>query len=167
MSASELNTVFWLAYGFGAACLCLGLLVGAWLRGRSGSREEELTIHWTVGEEQTLPAEEDIMQINITKGYRRKLTASPTRKDGSAAPLDGALNVRVIEGQATGQPVEGDALSIWINGSGDVGDSVLEAYADARLGPETREITVRLDVAVRDPEAENLGLVLSEEEPIL
>jgi hypothetical protein len=157
---------------FTLALLCagmaLGLMIDFLLRRLLGGGGDELTVHWILGPEETnQPRKEDkTMQINITKGYRRKLTANPTRKDGSSAPLDGALNVRVITGEATGSPVEGDPLSIYINGTGAVGDSVLEAYADARLGPEQREITLRLDVSVRDPEAENLGLVLSDEELI-
>lgn len=104
--------------------------------------------------------------FSLTRGFRRKVTASPKKRDGSTALLDGALDGKTIIGDVTVTPVEGDPLSVHVNGLGEVGASRIVIFADARLGPERREISMEYDVEVIDEEASNLGLVIGEEEAL-
>lgn len=113
------------------------------------------------------------MQVEVTRGFRRKATASPTNKDGSPGKIDGILNGRLAgSGPGAGTPtplvtpVPDDPLSAYINGVGDAASTETELFADARLGPEVREIVIPVTVSVKDQEAENLGLVVGDEEPI-
>ena len=118
------------------------------------------------------------MIVQVTIGKRRKVTARPTNKDGTPGKIDGDLAGRLVGGGETplitpvvlepganpdGTNIERDPLSVWLNGVGTPGTVACEIFADARLGPETREIVVPIDVDVRDQEAENLGLVVGDE----
>lgn len=108
------------------------------------------------------------MRIEVTSGFRRKVTASPTNVDGTPGKLDGALGGRLVGGGSTPllTPVTDDPLSIYINGVGEVGDTETEIFADAKLGPDVREIIVPVTIGVKDKEATNLGLVVGDEEAI-
>jgi len=142
-----------------------------------GCREDQTpNLHLLVGPEEPLnaPAEgKDPMIAQVTIGKRRKVTANPTNKDGTPGRLDGDLEGRLAGGGATplitavvDEPDRGitrDPLSVWLNGVGSIGTTSCEIFADARLGPETREIVIPIDVDVRDQEAQNLGLVIGDE----
>lgn len=109
------------------------------------------------------------MQLTITKGFRRKITAQPTKQNGDPAQLDGALEGEVIgigDADLTVTQVEGDDKSVYVNATGDLGSNRIRLFADARLGAERREISVEFDVEVIDQEASNLGLSVGEEELI-
>lgn len=104
--------------------------------------------------------------FSVTRGFRKKLTAKPTTTKGKAATVDGGLQSRIIDGTSIDTtPVEGDPLSLWINGRA-VGDTQLEVALDAKLGPEQRLVTAVFTVSVVDEEAANLGINISDEEEI-
>lgn len=143
-----------------------------------GCHAEDLpNLHLLVGPEEPLkPAggKDTKMIVEVTKGKRRKVTATPTNKDGTPGKLDGDLAGRLAGGGVAtplitavvdepDRQIVRDPLSVWINGVGDVGPTECEIFADARLGPEVREIVVPVTVGVKDQEAENLGLVVGEE----
>lgn len=108
----------------------------------------------------------------MTKGRRRRITAQPTKRDGTPAALDGSLQGTVLSGGVTIAPADGlegralDPNSIYVNGTGDLGPFTVEVSADARLGPEQRLIRVQLDGELIDAEAENLGVGVGDEEDI-
>jgi len=127
-------------------------------------------LHLLVGSEVAMQKDPPMpgLQIEVTKGFKRKISAHPTAK-GAPVELDSIVDIRqagTINSGATGAAVEGDPLSVWVFGTGDVGDTNFEIFADKRKGPDVVEIVVPVLVHVKDPEADSLGIDVSDEEPI-
>lgn len=91
---------------------------------------------------------------------------SPMDYKGNPAAIDGVPVWEVSDPNLVTLVVADDGLSAIITPSGNLGSVQIRATADARLGPEVREITALLQVDLVAAEAVSLGIVVGDVEPM-
>jgi len=93
----------------------------------------------------------------LTTTQKATLSLDPRDAKGNPAPLDGVPSWTVADASVATLDVSPDGLFATINAAA-VGATQVNVTADARIGPDVREISGVLDVQVSPAEAVTLGI---------
>lgn len=105
-----------------------------------------------------------MIDVSSTNEQKVKLTAAPVTAAGNPAPIDGALVVEVISGDATFSQDPAEPLSFYVI-SGEAGVSQLKVSADADTGAGVVKIEEVVTYTVSAAQAAGFGFVVSPAEP--
>ena len=104
------------------------------------------------------------MELTITSEQKVTVTANPVTAAGNPAPIDGALVVTVVSGDATVVQDPATPLSFTLV-SGVAGDSVCAVNGDADPGTGVQNLSDTVTLHVVNPFAASFGLTAGAPEP--
>lgn len=102
------------------------------------------------------------MSLILTVTQNVELSLHPVDRHGNPAPVDGPPIWDVSDMSLVNCIPAVDGMSAMIGARGGVGHVQVSVRADARMGPDVREITGILEIDLVPAEAATLGIVAGE-----